>query len=137
MDLLNQLLGIDPNYIVIGLIALFFSLEQIMLTPFTFNKRVYHLFQNVLFQIILVILNIFFVTFQVFSIDWLNENNIGLLYLITLPVWVKLCISVALYDLTAYWIHRERIKSLFSGDFIGFIIAIPQWMLQRFFAFTQ
>lgn len=110
MDLLNQLLGIDPNYIVIGLIALFFSLEQIMITPFTFNKRVYHLFQNVLFQIILVILNIFFVTFQVFSIEWLNENNIGLLYLITLPVGVKLCISVALYDLTAYWIHRGTHK---------------------------
>jgi sterol desaturase/sphingolipid hydroxylase (fatty acid hydroxylase superfamily) len=110
MDLLNQLLGIDPNYIVIGLIAFFFSLEQIMLTPFSFNNRVYHLFQNVLFQIILVILNIFFVTFQVFSIEWLNENSIGLLYLITLPVGVKLCISVALYDLTAYWIHRGTHK---------------------------
>lgn len=110
MDLLNQLLGIDPNYIVIGLIAFFFSLEQIMLTPFSFNNRVYHLFQNLLFQIILVILNIFFVTFQVFSIEWLNENSIGLLYLITLPVGVKLCISVALYDLTAYWIHRGTHK---------------------------
>lgn len=110
MDLINKLLGIDPNYIVIGLIAFFFSLEQIMQSPFSFKKRINHLFQNVLFQIILVFLNIFFVTFQVFSIEWLNGNNIGLLYLIELPVWVKLCVSVALYDITAYWIHRGTHK---------------------------
>lgn len=106
MDFLDKLLGIDPNYIVLGLIALFFSLEQIMKSPFNFKKRINHLFQNLLFQIILVILNIFFVTFQVFSIEWLNSNHIGLLYLVELPIWVKLFISVALYDVTAYWIHR-------------------------------
>lgn len=110
MDLLNKLLGIDPNYIVIGLIAFFFSLEQIMKSPFNFKKRINHLFQNVLFQIILVILNIFFVTFQVFAIEWLNSNDIGLLYFIELPIWVKLIVSVALYDVTAYWIHRGTHK---------------------------
>jgi len=110
MDLLDKLLGIDPNYIVIGLIVFFFSLEQIMKTPFNFKKRINHLFQNVLFQIVLVVLNIFFVTFQVFSIEWLNSNHIGLLYLIELPFWAKLIISVALYDVTAYWIHRGTHK---------------------------
>ncbi len=110
MDFLNRLLGIDPNYIVIGLIVLFFSLEQIMQSPFSFKNRMNHLFQNVLFQIILVFLNIFFVTFQVYSIEYLNGNNIGLLYLIELPLWAKLCISIALYDVTAYWIHRATHK---------------------------
>jgi len=103
-------LGIDPNYIVIGLIVFFFSLEQITKSQFDFKKRINHLFQNVLFQIILVGLNIFFVTFQVFSIEWLNSNHIGLLYLIELPIWAKLFISVALYDLTAYWVHRGTHK---------------------------
>jgi len=107
MDFLNKLLGIDPNYIVIGLIVLFFSLERIMKSPFNFNKRINHLFQNLLFQIIVVILNLFFVTFQVFSIEWLNSNHIGLLYLVELPIWIKLLISVVLYDFTAYWIHRS------------------------------
>lgn len=106
MDFLNTLLGIDPNYIVIGLIALFFSLEQIIKSPFDYKNRINHLFQNILFQILLVILNVFFVTFQVFSIEWLNSNHIGLLYLIELPFWATLIISVALYDVTAYWIHR-------------------------------
>ena len=110
MDLLNKLLGVDPNYIVIGLIVFFFSLEQIMKSPFNFKNRISHLFQNILFQIVLVVLNIFFVTFQVFSIEWLNSNHIGLLYLIELPIWAKLIISVALYDVTAYWIHRATHK---------------------------
>lgn len=106
MDFLNTLLNIDPNYIVIGLIAFFFSIEQLLKSPFHFKNRVHHLFQNILFQIILVVLNIFFVTFQVSIIEWLNTNHIGLLYLIELPFWAKLFISVALYDVTAYWIHR-------------------------------
>lgn len=110
MDLLNKLLGINPNYIVIGLIAFFFSLEQLLKSPFIFKKRMNHLFQNVLFQIVLVALNVFFVTFQVFSIEWLNANHIGLLYVIEVPFWAKLFISVALYDLTAYWIHRGTHK---------------------------
>ena len=110
MDLLNKLLSIDPNYIVIGLIVFFFSLEQIMKSPFNFKNRINHLFQNVLFQVVLVILNIFFVTFQVFSIEWLNSNHSGFLYLVELPFWAKLFISVALYDITAYWIHRATHK---------------------------
>ncbi|WP_066632727.1 sterol desaturase family protein [Labilibacter marinus] len=106
MDFLNKLLEINPNYIVIGLIAIFFSLEQIMKTPFSFKNRMNHLLQNTLFQIILVALNVFFVTFQVYSIEWLNNNHIGLLYLIELPAELLLIISIALYDITAYWIHR-------------------------------
>lgn len=106
MEFLYNLLDIDPNYIVIGLIAFFFSLEQITRSPFNFKKRISHLFQNLLFQIILVMLNVFFITIQVFSIEWLNANQIGVLYLIELPFWIKLFISVALYDITAYWIHR-------------------------------
>jgi sterol desaturase/sphingolipid hydroxylase (fatty acid hydroxylase superfamily) len=110
MDLLNKLLSIDPNYIVIGLIAFFFSLEQLSNSPFNFKKRISHLFQNVLFQVILVIFNTFFITLQVFSIEWLNSNHYGFLYLIELPFWVKLFTSVALYDITAYWIHRATHK---------------------------
>lgn len=110
MDLLNKLLGINPDYILIGLIVLFFSFEQIMKSPFNFKRRINHLFQNVLFLIVIVIINIFFVTFQVFSIEWLNSNHIGLLYLIELPLWAKLIISVALYDVTAYWLHRGTHK---------------------------
>ena len=106
METLNRILELNQNYLIIGLLVFFFSLEQILKTPFQFKNRGQHLFQNILFQISLTALNIFFVTLQVYCIDWLNSHQIGLLYLVELPFWTKLIISVALYDLTTYWIHR-------------------------------
>jgi len=110
MELLNQLLEIDPNYMVIGLLILFFSLEQILTTPFNFKNRGKHLFQNILFQITLVVLNIFFFAFVIYGIEWCNEKEMGLLYFVELPFWVKLFVSVAFYDITTFWIHRASHK---------------------------
>ncbi len=106
METLNQILEINQNYLIIGLLVIFFTLEQLSKTPFHFRKRGQHLFQNLLFQITLTVLNIIFVAIQVYFIEWLNSNQVGLLYLIELPFWTKLIISVALYDFTTYWIHR-------------------------------
>ncbi|OUS01901.1 fatty acid hydroxylase [Flavobacteriales bacterium 33_180_T64] len=111
MDILNRLLEINPNYIIIGLLVFFFSLEQLLKTPFKFKKRGQHLFQNILFQITLVILNIFFISILVSCIEWLNKHQIGLLYVIELPFWVKLFLSIIFYDVTTYWIHRASHKS--------------------------
>jgi sterol desaturase/sphingolipid hydroxylase (fatty acid hydroxylase superfamily) len=110
MEVLDSILNINPNYIIIGLLAVFFTLEQVSGTPFSFKKRGYHLFQNILFQLVLVGLNIFFVSIQVYCIEWLNSNKIGLLYLAELPFWSKLIFSVFLYDFTTYWIHRASHK---------------------------
>jgi len=110
MEVLNAILNINPNYLIIGLIVVFFTLEQVSGTPFSFKDRGKHLFQNILFQIVLTILNIFFVSVQVYCIEWLNSNEIGLLYFVELPFWTKLLISVALYDFTTYWIHRASHK---------------------------
>ncbi len=106
MEVLDKILSIDPNYVIIGLLAVFFTLEQVSGTPFSFKRRGDHLFQNILFQITLTALNLFFVTVQVYCIEWLNANQIGLLYLTELPFWTKLILSVILYDFTTYWIHR-------------------------------
>lgn len=110
MDLLNTLLGIDPNYIIVALLAVFFTLEQVAGTPYSLKNRGNHLFQNVLFQILLTLLNIFFVAVQVYCIEWLNAHEIGLLYLVDLPFWSQLLLSVMLYDFTTYWIHRASHK---------------------------
>jgi len=107
MEKLNVLLNINSNYFIIGLIVVFFTLEQILTTPSQFKKRSMHLAQNALFQVLFVLCNIFFATFQVYSIDWLNDNHVGLLYLFQIPVWAKLIIGVVFYDITTYWIHRS------------------------------
>ena len=106
METVNKLLSIDLNYIFIGMIVLFYSLEQILSTQFKFNKRPQHLGHNLLFQVAFYVCNIFYATVTVFSIAWLNKNQIGLFYLIQVPVWVKLIIGVAMFDMVSYWFHR-------------------------------
>lgn len=106
METLNSILKIDLNYLMIGLLVIFFTLEQVTKNPFKFKNRGKHLVQNILFQVIIYLLNIVFIAFQVYCIDWLNNNQIGLFYMVELPFWIKLIIGVALYDFTTYWIHR-------------------------------
>ncbi len=39
MELLEKILSLDPNYLIIGLLVLFFTLEQISSNPFAFKKE--------------------------------------------------------------------------------------------------
>lgn len=110
METLNKLLSIDLNYIVVGLFVLFYTLEQIMQTQFNFKKRGQHFFHSVLFQVVFLIGNLFWATFTVFSIEWLNKNGIGLFYQLQPPVWLKLVLGVAMLDLVTYWFHRMSHK---------------------------
>lgn len=109
-EILNTILNINQNYLIIGLLVVFFTSEQVSTTPFRFKQRGRHLLENSLFQIVLTGLNIFFVAIQVYSIEWLNAQEIGLFYLVALPFWVKLILGVVLYDLTTYWVHRASHK---------------------------
>ena len=78
MEMLNKILAIDQNYLIIGLLAVFFTLEQVSVTPFSFKQRGKHLFHNILYQIVLTGLNVFFISLQVYCIEWLNAHKIGL-----------------------------------------------------------
>lgn len=106
MDTLNKLLSVDLNYILIGMMVLFYSLEQILNTQFKFRKRPQHLFHNILFQFVFYFGNLLWATVTVFSIEWLNRNQVGLFYLITAPLWLKLVLGVMIFDLVTYWFHR-------------------------------
>jgi len=110
MEVLDKVLSVDPNYIIIGLLAFFFTLEQILDNPFSFKKRGAHLFQNILFQIVFFAINLFFISVLIYCIEWLNSKEIGLLFLIELPFWAKLILSVVLFDFTTYWLHRASHK---------------------------
>ena len=106
METIDKLLAIDSNYIIIGLIALFFSMEQILDTSIKFNKKAKHLFHNFLFYVVFFLANILWATALVFSIGWLNDNQVGLFYIIQLPVWAKLILGIAIFDFVSYWFHR-------------------------------
>ena len=110
MKLLQFLLEINPNYIIIALIVLFYSLEQLFNPQFKFDRMQHHLLQNVLMWVTFVIGNFFWAAVTVFSIEWMNNHRIGLFYLVEAPVWVKLLSGVAIYDLVNYWFHRTAHK---------------------------
>jgi sterol desaturase/sphingolipid hydroxylase (fatty acid hydroxylase superfamily) len=110
METLNKLLSINVNFILIGFIVVFYSLEQIINTQFKFNKRPQHLLHNASFQITFFICNIFYATVTVFTIEWLNKHQIGLLYLVNIPVWIKLILAVVFFDFITYWFHRTAHK---------------------------
>ncbi len=113
MEKLKILLDINGNYIIIGLLVVFYTMEQVLSTAFKFNKRPLHLFHNVLFLGVFIIASYFFAMFQVFSVKWFNDHHIGLLYLVQIPYWLKLLIGVALFDMTSYWFHRMSHKTPF------------------------
>jgi sterol desaturase/sphingolipid hydroxylase (fatty acid hydroxylase superfamily) len=110
MEKIQALLNIDPNYIIIGLLVVLYTMEQILNRPFRFDKRLKHLLNNIFFFVVFVIANYFFAIFQVYCITWLNTNQVGLLHLVQLPFWVKLIAGVALFDMTSYWFHRMAHK---------------------------
>lgn len=106
MNTLEYLLSIDINYVAFGLIALFFTLEQLLNTQFPFQKRGQHFLQSFLFQILFLVGNLIWASVTVFCIDWLNQEEIGLFYLIDLPLWTKLILGIMVLDLSTYWFHR-------------------------------
>jgi sterol desaturase/sphingolipid hydroxylase (fatty acid hydroxylase superfamily) len=106
MEQLNTLLSIDLNYIIIGLIVVFYTLEQVLNTQFKYDKRPQHFFNNFLFMIVFFIGNIFWAAVTVFSIEWMNQNEIGLFYQLQLPIWLKIILGVAMLDMVTYWFHR-------------------------------
>ena len=106
MELIERLSNIDTGYFAYALIVLFFTLEQIFKTQFNFKKRPQHLLQNIPFEILFILGNLFWAAVTVMSITWLNEKQIGLFYHIQLPIWLKLVLGVALIDMVTYWFHR-------------------------------
>lgn len=106
MESLENLVALDLNYLVVALIVIFFSLEQILNTQFHFSKRGPHFWNSVLFQVLFLIGNLFWAGVTVFCIEWLNQHEIGLFYLMELPLWIKLIFGLALLDMVTYWFHR-------------------------------
>jgi sterol desaturase/sphingolipid hydroxylase (fatty acid hydroxylase superfamily) len=106
MELINKLLAVNLNYIIIGLMLLFYSLEQLLGNQFRFTKRPQHLFQNSLFYAVFYLAGILWAYVTVYCIEWLNQQQAGLFYLVEVPLWLKLLLGIALFDFVSYWFHR-------------------------------
>lgn len=106
MELLEKLVALNLNYLVAGLMVLFYSLEHIFENQFAFKGKTLHWGNNLLFQVIFFVANIYWAIVVVYCIEWMNSREIGLFYLFEMPYWLKLILGVAMFDLVTYWFHR-------------------------------
>lgn len=105
-SLIKSINSIDGNYLIVFLIALFYSLERLLGTPFKFDRRLNHFFNNFLFQIAFYFANMAFAIVQVGIIAWASASQIGLFNWIEIPLWLKVIVGIMCLDFTSYWFHR-------------------------------
>jgi len=106
MEILNQLLEIDPNYILIGLIASFFVMEMAFNKPLNFRGKFKHLIQNFLFQLIVIAMASLLGYMIITTFDWIRSNELGIFYWLSIPFWFKIIAGIFLLDIADYWLHR-------------------------------
>ncbi len=134
MEIIEYLLSIDLNYIVIGLMVIFFSLEQLLNTQFSFKNRGEHLWQSFLFQVVFVIVNIFWTTLFVFAVEYLNQHEIGLFFLILtlfqilhhsnlrFPSWLDKTLGLVFTTPNLHKIHHEQDQYYTDSNFADIFI---------------
>jgi len=99
-----------PNWQKLIWILLCLSLSWIIeaVAPlFKFSyKKWRHAGINFVYLLMTLTINILFGIFTVGIFNWIGQNEIGLLYLFNLPVWLELLIAILLFDLVAqYFVH--------------------------------
>jgi sterol desaturase/sphingolipid hydroxylase (fatty acid hydroxylase superfamily) len=104
--LIDTITSIPVNYIVIALILLFYTLEQLLSTPFAFTKRSDHFFNNFSFQVIITGITFLFAMLQVYCINYINQHHWGLFNRVNISFPVKVILGIAAFDLMSYWFHR-------------------------------
>jgi len=106
MNTVQDLIEKNLTYILIAMMAIFYTMEQFLPTQFKFDRRPRHQFQNLLFFVLQSLINLVYATGIVGIISWLNARHVGLLYLVDMPTWGKMLLAIPLFDVTNYWFHR-------------------------------
>lgn len=90
--------------ILIGGIFLFWVMEGIVpLFQFRYNK-IRHAGINLTFTLFTAIIGFGLAGVLYFTSYWVGENQFGLLYLMELPLWVKIIVGVMLLDFIGAWL---------------------------------
>jgi len=113
METINTLLALDPNYILIVLLVLFFMLETFFNRGERVGSKINHLINNGLFQLLAIAVGSILGWMVVSTYSWIEANNFGLFNMIDMPYWLKVTLGVFLIDFADYWFHILDHKSPF------------------------
>jgi sterol desaturase/sphingolipid hydroxylase (fatty acid hydroxylase superfamily) len=105
MQTLNQILTLDQNYLLLGLIVLFFIMETAFNRP-RLGSKLNHLFQNLLYQIIVIAMASLLGFMMISTFNWIESHHFGLFNWVMVPFWFKIIAGVFLVDMADYWTHR-------------------------------
>ena len=106
METLNKLLSVNQNYVLVGLVILFFSVEMLFRPIVYTGSKLKHLATGLLFQVIAILLGSVIALIIGLVFDWIDRNQFGLFNWISIPFWMKVVIGFFLIDLGDYWFHR-------------------------------
>lgn len=106
MQILDQILSINPNYLLFALIVSFYLMEMVVSRPIPAGIKFNHWFQNFLFQLIAISMGSLVAFMIVGTFDWINAHQFGVFNWISIPFWVKIIAGIFLLDMADYWFHR-------------------------------
>lgn len=75
-------------------------------------KKWKHASVNLFFLLTTMLVNIVFGLFAVFVFDWVKEYKVGLLYVISLPPWAGLIISLLLFELIGQYLSHYLLHNI-------------------------
>lgn len=109
------------SLILIGGIVLFWLAEGLFPLFKNKYKKYRHGGINLFFTAMLAIINFSFASTLLLASDYFSENEIGLLYILELPLWAKIIVGVLLLDLIgAYFVHwvEHKVKWMWKFHLI-------------------
>ena len=109
-SILTLIKSIDTDYLFVILLAVLFTIEQILEKGDTIKQNSVHLFHSVLLQAGYIALNIALAFIFVLVFDWVSANNIGMFNQFEIPYILKIAIGILALDFVGYWTHRFNHK---------------------------
>jgi len=106
MEIINQLTSMNTDSMFVILLAIFFTIEQLLERGVALKQNSVHLFHNVVLQAGYILLNILTATIYVVTFDWVASNNFGLFNQMEIPYLLKILIGILVIDFAGYWTHR-------------------------------
>ncbi len=105
-NIIENLTSINTDKMFVILLAIFFTIEQILEKGSAIKANSIHLFHSIILQAGYIILNILIASLFVFIFEWVVENKIGLLNQFELPYLLKIILGIIAIDFIGYWAHR-------------------------------
>lgn len=106
MEILDQILATDSNYILVVLVISFFMMEMFFNQKVRVGSKLNHFFQNILFQLLAIAMGGLLGLMIVSTFNWMDSHQFGLFNWIEVPYWFNIIAGVLLLDLADYWFHR-------------------------------